>query len=216
MGAASLRILVVDSDTDDAQKAVRALERHVGPAVAVPDAYQALARLEEERFDLVVVDVALPGASGFEFLARRDPSLPAVVVTALYSQGTIARARAAGARAVLAKPCPAPLLVAAALDLNGGPSVVGSPVAAIGGVAGVPVRSVGGTGTFPGAAAAPNAGDAGNAGGVRAVAACSSTSQSLAKSRTTGGSSGSGTPGQPSLEGARRAYSRRWATTALR
>lgn len=150
MGAVSLRILVVDSDTDDAREAVQALERHVGPTVAVPDAYQALARLEEQRFDLVVVDVALPGASGFEFLARRDPALPAVVVTALYSPGTVAQARAAGARAVLAKPCPARLLVATALDLNGGHGTAGPPAPATGGMAGVPVRPLGGTGTLSG------------------------------------------------------------------
>ena len=50
----------------------------------VCDGAEALARLEEKRYDLLVTDVSMPGASGAEVLARARqlaPDLPAVIVS---------------------------------------------------------------------------------------------------------------------------------------
>lgn len=107
----ALRILLVDDDIDAARAMAARLETEFGPTVVVPDAYQALSRHAETPFDVVVCEVALPGASGIDLLERMLPAAPAVVMTWLVSPAITARAHQAGARAVLTKPCrPADLL----------------------------------------------------------------------------------------------------------
>ena len=67
----------------------------------------ALARLEEQPFDLLLLDVSLPDRNGLELLReirQRDPSLPVVLITAY---GSIDMARAAfksGAQDYITKP----------------------------------------------------------------------------------------------------------------
>jgi DNA-binding response OmpR family regulator len=100
----SLRTLLVDDDADAARALARQLEAELGPTMIVPDAYQALAHHAERPFDLVVSEVALPGASGIDLLERMAPAVPAVVVTWLVSPAITARAMQAGAHTVLTKP----------------------------------------------------------------------------------------------------------------
>ena len=100
-----LRTLVVDDDTDAARSLAAILETRLGPAVVVPDAYQALSLHSEEAFDVVILEVALPGASGIDLLERLVPAAPAVVLTWLVSPVITARALQAGAHSVLTKPC---------------------------------------------------------------------------------------------------------------
>jgi DNA-binding response OmpR family regulator len=99
-----LSTLVVDDDDDVTRSIVAALRAEIGPTRSCPDAYQALALLAEGGFDAVVVEVALPGASGLELIRRLEVPVPAVVLTALYSPPVVARAREVGAAAVLRKP----------------------------------------------------------------------------------------------------------------
>lgn len=112
----TFRTLIVDDDSDAARTLVAALESRVGPTEIASDAYQGLSRHAEEPFDLVIVEVALPGASGIDLLERLDPPVPAVVLTWLVSPAIKARALEAGAHAVLTKPCGLPELVVAALS----------------------------------------------------------------------------------------------------
>jgi DNA-binding response OmpR family regulator len=77
----------------------------LGARLSLPDTYQALARHAEEPFDVVILEVALPGASGIDLLERLLPVVPAVVLTWLVSPGMTARALQAGAHSVLTKPC---------------------------------------------------------------------------------------------------------------
>jgi DNA-binding response OmpR family regulator len=73
--------------------------------VLVPDAYQALSRHSDTPFDIVILEVALPGASGIDLLERLVPSAPALVLTWLVSPAVTTRALKAGAHTVLTKPC---------------------------------------------------------------------------------------------------------------
>lgn len=109
-----LRTLIVDDDVEAARATAAALEARLGPTVVVPDAYQGLSRHADDPFDVVIVEVALPGASGIDLLGRLAPAVPAVVVTWLVSPAIAARAREAGAHAVLTKPCTVDDLIAAA------------------------------------------------------------------------------------------------------
>jgi CheY-like chemotaxis protein len=130
MAERGLRSLVVDPDAQAARGVVSLLRDRVGPASACPDAYMAFARLKEEVFDALVLEVALPGASGVDLLERIDGEIPAVVVTSLYSAVTVARARAAGARAVLGKPFDPDTLVYSVLEAVE-PSVLISRIAPV-------------------------------------------------------------------------------------
>lgn len=102
-----LRILVVDDDPD-----LRALLGEfladLGTVHAVPDAYQALAWIDAETVDVLVLDLLLPGANGVDLLERirgRDRAIPTVVVSAIGPyDGLAQQARDAGATVVVGKP----------------------------------------------------------------------------------------------------------------
>lgn len=102
-----LRILVVEDDED-----LRALYgeflAELGSVDRCPDAYQALAWLETERYDVVVLDLLLPGANGIDLLERargKGIHVPVVVVSASGDGSELARrASAAGATVVMEKP----------------------------------------------------------------------------------------------------------------
>lgn len=116
------RILLVEDDPDT-RALVALLLRPVGETVACGDAYQGLARLRDEPFDLVVTDVLLPGVTGVELLRRaRDAgftTLPFVVVTGMAGHPLVTEAVALGAT-IVAKPFDASAL-AAAIEAAGVP-----------------------------------------------------------------------------------------------
>lgn len=73
------------------------------------DGYEALAHLDEETPDVILLDVMMPGMDGFELCERlrRNPkwdSLPIIMVTALDSKQELARGLDAGADDFLHKP----------------------------------------------------------------------------------------------------------------
>ena len=112
-GFGGSRVLVVDDDERSAEAVAGLLLGRGCRVTVVSDAYDALARLGDECFDAIVVELALPGDSGLDLLEAMEPPLPAVVVTALHAGAIAGRARAAGARAVLHKPVDADELLAA-------------------------------------------------------------------------------------------------------
>lgn len=82
----SQHILVVDDD----QEIRRLLARHLNDqgfrVTSAADGREFHSRLVVDRFDLVVLDVLLPDASGLDlcrFLRQRYPGLPVILVTAL-------------------------------------------------------------------------------------------------------------------------------------
>ena len=75
------------------------------------DGQQVLERLASEDFDLVLLDLNMPGLDGWDTLKRlhaRHPLLPVVVITAQANQRDWMQAM--GARALLEKPLDLPLL----------------------------------------------------------------------------------------------------------
>ena len=83
--AARARILVVDDD-DEVRTVTSDTVREIGYQVlAVASAEDALAKLEEERFDLLITDVAMPGTNGVELARRARLIAPAMPV--LFSSG---------------------------------------------------------------------------------------------------------------------------------
>ncbi|CAO3443264.1 hypothetical protein [Azospirillum argentinense] len=118
----SLRVLLAE-DEPVSQQAAAMLLRRAGHAVTVVgDGRAALAAVERERHDLVLMDVQMPGMDGVE-ATRRIRALPdgagttaaglrIVALTASALPGTEALCRAAGADAVLEKPLRLPALAA--------------------------------------------------------------------------------------------------------
>jgi CheY-like chemotaxis protein len=85
--------------------------------LAVPNGTEAIAALEQSRFDLVITDLLMAGAGGQEVLAVANtlsPPVPVVVVTGRVEESDEGRLLAAGARALLRKPFPAAQIIAVA------------------------------------------------------------------------------------------------------
>jgi DNA-binding NtrC family response regulator len=78
------RILVVD-DEPNIRRLVSAILRQQGYSVTeAADARMALAALDQERFDLVISDLHMPGLSGIALTKRirsRDPVLPILIMS---------------------------------------------------------------------------------------------------------------------------------------
>ena len=110
-------LLVVDDDEDNRQLLRRMLERQgyeVELAASGPECLEALARA---RFDLVLLDVIMPGLSGFDVLSRirENPdlrSVPVIVVSALGESSAAIRCIKMGAEDYLPKPFDGVLLKA--------------------------------------------------------------------------------------------------------
>ena len=83
----SLRVLLVDDERESRAVLTAFLSLEGVQVVAVATAEEALMRLHDRPFDLVIADLGLPGASGFDLLrqVRRSGApwaqLPIVAVT---------------------------------------------------------------------------------------------------------------------------------------
>jgi class 3 adenylate cyclase len=105
----SFRVLVVDDDPDMAAFLARIITSESMLAEAVHDGDKALARVRAQAPDLVLLDVMLPGKSGFEVCERLKSDaatalIPVVLVTALEDRESRVRGIQAGADDFLSKP----------------------------------------------------------------------------------------------------------------
>ena len=78
-------ILVVDDDTRLRSLLQRFLRENDFLVSVAKDAAEARRFLEQYRFDLLIVDIMMPGESGLEFLAklRQDNMVPVILLTAM-------------------------------------------------------------------------------------------------------------------------------------
>ena len=101
------RILVVEDSPTQAEQLHSTLTEAGFSVVLAGDAEQALKIHDRQQVDLVVSDILLPGASGFELcgeLKRRNPRLPVVLLSSLNDPMTIIRSLESGADYFLTKP----------------------------------------------------------------------------------------------------------------
>ena len=107
-------IAIVDDDPDILQSMEMAF-RHEGATVrTATDGLGALHLVRESKPDLLVLDMMLPGQSGFSVLERcrgMEPPIPVVMVTANQGRRHAALATSLGAAAYLVKPVPLGRLV---------------------------------------------------------------------------------------------------------
>lgn len=109
-GDPARRILMVEDDTIVAAVLRGLLEQQGHDVCHVANGLAALAELPHARFDVVLLDLDLPGVDGFQIarlIRQREPDglrLPIVAVTARSGSGDEALARAAGMDGFLRKP----------------------------------------------------------------------------------------------------------------
>jgi class 3 adenylate cyclase len=108
-GAASSRVLVVDDNAANRELLARRLAREGYRVTAVESGEAALAITAAESFDLVLLDLMMPGLSGFEVLCRLKADaatrhLPVIMISALDELDSTVRCIAAGAEDYLPKP----------------------------------------------------------------------------------------------------------------
>lgn len=107
---APVRVLLVEDEADSARLLIRRLQRYPGARFELSHAWDlrsALALLEEQDFDVMVLDLCLPDGQGFGTLASACAlarHLPIVVLTAEDDDEMALRAIRAGAQEYLIKP----------------------------------------------------------------------------------------------------------------
>jgi DNA-binding response OmpR family regulator len=111
------KILVVDDDPGNREVLEELLRMRGYAVVTAASGYEALELVKADPPDLVLLDVNMPGLSGYEVCQklRENPTthlLPVVIVTALEGQEEKIRAIEAGADDFLNKPINPPELVA--------------------------------------------------------------------------------------------------------
>ncbi|MBN1485502.1 MAG: GAF domain-containing protein [Chloroflexia bacterium] len=100
-------VLIVDDERGIVQVCSRVLEREGYAVQAVGGGQEALDLLSERAFDLLLVDINLPGIDGLQVLRRArelDANLTALVITGYATMEVAIQALHAGARGFLLKP----------------------------------------------------------------------------------------------------------------
>lgn len=116
------RVLVIDDDPDIRDLVSVMLEAVELVVTTIPSAEEALQRVQEEPFDLLVLDWNLPKMSGIELcrLLRQEPALselPVLFLTANASSQDMVEAFASGADDYVVKPFRSPELGARIFSL---------------------------------------------------------------------------------------------------
>jgi class 3 adenylate cyclase len=105
----SCRILVVDDHESNRDLLSRRLTRDMHHVVTAESGEKALALVDQQPFDLILLDLLMPGMSGYEVLERlkcdpRYSDLPVLMISALDEIDSAVRCIEAGAEDYLAKP----------------------------------------------------------------------------------------------------------------
>lgn len=104
---ANERILVADDEPQIVEVCVQMLSELGYQVRGVGSGREAIASLEAEPFDLLVVDIRMPDVDGLMVLRRAlevDPNITTVFITGYATMGRVIEALNAGARGLLLKP----------------------------------------------------------------------------------------------------------------
>jgi adenylate cyclase len=103
------RVLIVDDHESNRDLLSRRLTRDAHHVVTAANGETALALIEQEPFDLILLDLLMPGMSGYEVLERlkcdpRHNEIPVLIISALNEIESAVRCIEAGAEDYLSKP----------------------------------------------------------------------------------------------------------------
>ncbi len=116
-----VKVLVVDDDPDVLDAVDEALRSEGADTRLVDNGNEAVTAMGDEPFQLVVLDMMLPGRSGFLVLERikgREDSPPVIMLTANEGKRHQAYAENLGVDRYFLKPVPLARLVDAAAELT--------------------------------------------------------------------------------------------------
>ncbi|MBI4201695.1 MAG: response regulator [Chloroflexi bacterium] len=100
-------VLVVDDERPIRYVLSKQLEELGYRCVALSSGQEALARLGQQTFDIILLDLRMPGLSGLDVLRRMQtehPRTPVIMLTALVDTGLAAQALRLGAYDYVTKP----------------------------------------------------------------------------------------------------------------
>jgi DNA-binding response OmpR family regulator len=103
------RVLIADDDPDIRDLVAFKLTQSDHQVTAVEDGMAALRAAREQPFDLVLLDIRMPGMSGLDVCravraASETASLPVILITARSQEGDVELGFAAGADDYIVKP----------------------------------------------------------------------------------------------------------------
>lgn len=101
------RILLVEDEPDSAEFLKTILERQRYEVLVAKDGGQAQSMFVMRQPDFVILDIMLPGESGFEVCERfkkKDPAIPVVFLSAIELEDSLALAKKVGGDAYVTKP----------------------------------------------------------------------------------------------------------------
>jgi len=103
------KILIVDDNAPSRELIREVLQSPGNGIMEAGDGHEALAAIAEEHFDLVLMDIQMPGLDGYAAIRRirsdeRTRSLRVVALTAYAMRGDIEKAIGAGFDAYITKP----------------------------------------------------------------------------------------------------------------
>ena len=128
------KVLVVDDDPVVGKSFNRVLSQDKGYVVITAhNAAEALERMREEEYDLVVTDIKMPGMDGVELaeeVRARRPWTPVVIITGYGSLANEQRAHAAGVSAFVRKPLSPEMIEETAVYARQAPEAAMAPVVA--------------------------------------------------------------------------------------
>ena len=103
------RILFVDDDTDSLETYVKAVSLADHHADVASSALEGWDLIKEKSYDLIFVDLNIPGMSGFELLEKtrnndKTKMVPVVIISAMPEDNLVDEVIKAGAQLFLEKP----------------------------------------------------------------------------------------------------------------
>ncbi len=121
------RILVAEDNTINQRLLERLLRNHGHSCAVVADGYRTLAALREKHFDVILMDIQMPGMDGFEATAairkeeeKTGKHIPIIAITAHAMKGDEERCLQSGMDAYIAKPIDSKRLLDLIHDLGAG------------------------------------------------------------------------------------------------
>ena len=103
----SARILVVDDEEIVIKSCLRILGGGDYQVEAVQDGREALRKVEETPYDVMILDIMMPNMGGLEVLRRvkeTHPDVDVIMITGLSQVETVVQARKRGACDFISKP----------------------------------------------------------------------------------------------------------------
>ncbi len=101
------RILIVDDETSIRDLCARVLKRNGFEVMTASTGEDAVRRLQESPYDLVISDIRMPGISGINVLTTAKalyPSIAVILITGFGTNEVADRASQSGAYKILTKP----------------------------------------------------------------------------------------------------------------